>query len=141
MSVWQILFSFEGRIRRSHWWLARIGLGFGFLLLLGIILGLTGGVAAMTGHGDGRGPAAAIAGLVFGLFMLVSVPLLIWTEVAITVKRWHDRDKPGVMFLIIFIPLIGGIWTLVECGFLDGTPGPNKYGPSPKGLTTPEIFA
>jgi len=30
------------------------------------------------------------------------------------------------------IPVIGGLWTLIECGFLDGTPGSNKYGPSPK---------
>ena len=140
MSVWQILFSFEGRIRRSHWWLARIGLGFGFLVLLGVIMGITA-IAAGTGGQDPRGPAAAIAGIVFGLFLLVSIPLLIWTEAAITAKRWHDRDKPAVMVLILFVPLIGGIWTLVECGFLDGTPGPNHYGPSPKGLASPEVFA
>jgi uncharacterized membrane protein YhaH (DUF805 family) len=26
-----------------------------------------------------------------------------------------------------------GIYLFIECGCLDGTPGPNRYGPSPKG--------
>ncbi|MGZ6041841.1 MAG: DUF805 domain-containing protein [Asticcacaulis sp.] len=29
---------------------------------------------------------------------------------------------------------IYGLWLLIDCGILDGTPGPNRYGPSPKGL-------
>jgi uncharacterized membrane protein YhaH (DUF805 family) len=29
---------------------------------------------------------------------------------------------------------VGFFWTLIECGFLDGTPGPNRFGPSPKGI-------
>ena len=27
--------------------------------------------------------------------------------------------------------VIGGLWYLIECGFLRGTPGPNTYGPDP----------
>ena len=38
-------------------------------------------------------------------------------------------------------PLVGAIWTLIEVGFLDGTQGPNKYGPSPKGVTGPAPVA
>ncbi|MDC7681982.1 DUF805 domain-containing protein [Asticcacaulis sp. BYS171W] len=30
------------------------------------------------------------------------------------------------------------IWIFVECGCLDGTKGPNKYGPSPKGIGVAE---
>lgn len=29
-----------------------------------------------------------------------------------------------------------GVWFLVSLGFMDGTPGPNRFGPSPKGLST-----
>jgi uncharacterized membrane protein YhaH (DUF805 family) len=36
--------------------------------------------------------------------------------------------------LITFVPIIGGLWTFVECGCLDGTPGSNRFGPSPKGF-------
>ena len=62
--------------------------------------------------------------IVLGVFYI----FLIWIGLALQVKRWHDRDKPGVWVLINFIPFIGGIWALVECGFLPGTPGPNRFG-------------
>ena len=78
--------------------------------------------------------------------MLVGVVLLfpifgvlMWSALALQAKRWHDRGKSGWMFLVTFIPLVGALWTLVECGFLDGTPGENKFGPSPKGVTGPAV--
>ena len=58
----------------------------------------------------------------------------VWIGLALAVKRCHDRDKSGWFLLIGFIPIIGGVWLLVELGFLDGTQGPNRFGPSPKGL-------
>jgi uncharacterized membrane protein YhaH (DUF805 family) len=33
--------------------------------------------------------------------------------------------------LIALVPVIGGLWYLIECGFLKGTTGPNNYGPDP----------
>ena len=54
-----------------------------------------------------------------------------WLMFAISIKRWHDRDKSGWWVLIGFIPIIGAIWALVETGFLEGTQGPNQYGPDP----------
>jgi len=47
------------------------------------------------------------------------------------VKRYHDRDKSGWWVLIIFLPVIGALWYLIECGFLRGTDGNNAYGPDP----------
>lgn len=34
--------------------------------------------------------------------------------------------------------VIYAIWLLIDCGILDGTPGANRYGPSPKGLGVPQ---
>ena len=34
--------------------------------------------------------------------------------------------------LIALIPWIGVLWVLVECGFLEGTNGPNQYGGDPR---------
>ncbi|MBI3439822.1 MAG: hypothetical protein HY054_14440 [Proteobacteria bacterium] len=36
--------------------------------------------------------------------------------------------------MILLIPIVGPLWTLIECGFIDGTQGHNGYGPSPKGI-------
>jgi uncharacterized membrane protein YhaH (DUF805 family) len=133
----QLLFSFNGRIRRTNYWLGAIGAGLVYGVILAVILMLSGGAGAMSGQGGGGGGMGLI-GLVLYLVVLFFAA---WTGLAIQIKRWHDRDKPGIWVLINFIPLIGALWTLIECGFLDGTPGPNKYGPSPKGITGPEPAA
>jgi uncharacterized membrane protein YhaH (DUF805 family) len=57
--------------------------------------------------------------------------LIAWPAVAISVKRWHDRDKSGWWVLIVLIPVIGQLWALVDNGFLRGTRGPNRFGPEP----------
>ena len=62
--------------------------------------------------------------------------LLIWFSVLIVgiivqIERWHDLDKSGWWVLINCIPIVGPLWRLVECGFLEGTVGPNRFGPDP----------
>ena len=61
-------------------------------------------------------------------FLLISIPF-IWINLAMSVKRWHDRNKSSWWVLINAIPYIGGIWTFIECGCLRGTVGDNHYGP------------
>jgi uncharacterized membrane protein YhaH (DUF805 family) len=70
------------------------------------------------------GPVTSIVLLLFGI-------LVTWISIAVGIKRFHDRNKSGVWILIIFVPVIGGLWYLIECGFLRGTVGPNDYGPDP----------
>ncbi len=44
---------------------------------------------------------------------------------------------PGLLRLCLsLVLLVVGVWMLIELGFLDGTQGPNKFGPSPKGIGT-----
>lgn len=106
MTVTHLLFGFSGREKRLPWWIATI------LVDLGL-----GMVYALFGH-----PRASV------LVLLLLAPLLIWISVAVQVKRWHDRDKSGWWFLMNFVPIIGWIWVLIECGFLRGTMGPNRFG-------------
>jgi uncharacterized membrane protein YhaH (DUF805 family) len=125
MNLTQVLFSFNGRIRRSTFWLYSLGLGvvLGIVIAVGFMLGSNGGALS------------AVGWVLVGLAYIVAI----WADLALQVKRWHDRDKSWVWIFIAFIPIVGAIWLLVEVGFLDGTPGPNKYGPSPKGLTGPAV--
>jgi uncharacterized membrane protein YhaH (DUF805 family) len=107
-----VLFSPEGRIGRKTYWL------YGYLpLTLGFIIAVV-----LYGPAD--------AGAVVGLIIYLG---LIYPSIAVSIKRWHDRDKSGWWVLIGLIPLIGAVWAFIENGFLAGTPGPNRYGAGPEG--------
>jgi uncharacterized membrane protein YhaH (DUF805 family) len=145
-----LFFSFEGRTRRSHFWIAWLvclGLGvvLGWIPLLGFILSIA----------------------------------LIWPNLAITVKRLHDMGHTGwfaaipyavgIVGSIVAFTMIGAtaflnasalenedpaaifglvgpamglfaLMMLVGLGFLlwigvtDSQPGENRFGPNPKGL-------
>lgn len=145
-----LLFSFEGRTRRSHFWI-------GWLICLGLSV-VTGWIP-----------------LVGGLIGL----LLIWPNLAISVKRLHDMGLTGwivavpwvasILGVIVGVSMIGisafanasalenedpaaimalfapalGLFALlvvVNLGFLlwigltDSQRGDNRFGPNPKGL-------
>ncbi|MCP5535031.1 MAG: DUF805 domain-containing protein [Akkermansiaceae bacterium] len=111
---WAMLFSFQGRIPRRQYW------GYTFLVV-GIFYAIV--IAASVVFGEQSNITIAIA---LGLY----IPL-IWSSMALQVKRWHDRDKSGWMYLVNFIPFVGGIWAFVECGCLRGSFGLNNYGEDP----------
>lgn len=129
MSVLSKLFSFEGRIGRFDYWLYSIVI---------LVLLIVSWVIAFETLG---GPPEIVNGEKVlatqrngGALMLAVIgPLLLflWPTYALQVKRWHDRDKSAVWVLINFIPWLGGLWALIECGFLPGTRGGNRFGPGP----------
>ena len=47
---------------------------------------------------------------------------LAWVSFASVVRRIHDRGKSGWWALLYFVPGIGWLWTIIECGFLPGKP-------------------
>lgn len=59
--------------------------------------------------------------------------LVAWVALAVSVKRCHDRDRPGWFLLIVLIPVVGYLWALVELGLMAGTDGDNRYGEDPLG--------
>jgi len=123
--------SFGGRINRQPWWLSLLAL----IVVECIIFAILGAIfGSGVGSVDPNDPAAASAAISKIMIPSVIVGLIVlYPTLALYTKRWHDRGKSGWWTLIIFIPLIGGIWALVELGFLKGTPGPNQYGPDPLG--------
>ncbi len=121
-----LLFSFQGRVNRAKFWLVHIAMW----VVLAVVFGVVLGGAAMSSD-----PAAALSsvGVVGGLVLLVVYVLMIWIGLAVAAKRWHDRAKSAWWILIVFVPVVGGLWYLIECGFLPGTSGSNKYGADPLG--------
>lgn len=129
---------FQGRSRRKEYWM--------FWLLEVIVLGVLCAVMfstlpAMPQPGpDGtidpaaaEAAAAAMSGgasIVMLLIGVIGLALFI-PSLAVTVRRLHDQDKSGWLVLVAFIPIVGGIILLVLM-LLEGTQGPNRFGPDPK---------
>ena len=108
-----ILLSMEGRIPRKVFWL------YGMLpIVVGALI-----VAVIESVTNLKPWLSTIYNLA-----------LIWPALAITVKRWHDRDKSGWWVLLNIVPILGPIWALVENGFLRGTEGENRFGGDPTDL-------
>lgn len=66
-----------------------------------------------------------------GPFYLLYILGVFVPGLAVTVRRLHDLNKSGWYFLLVLIPLIGGIWFLVLLSS-EGTRGNNSYGLDPK---------
>ena len=107
-----LFFQFDGRINRAKWWLG--------IVILWVVEGVV--FAIFRPGGDANYGIYSILWLVF-----------LWPSLAISIKRFHDRDKSGWWVLIALIPIIGFFWILIELGILEGTAGPNQFGPDPLG--------
>jgi uncharacterized membrane protein YhaH (DUF805 family) len=129
---------FSGRSRRKEYWM---------YILLVLLLAI---VAYAVERSLGLKPLVLAYGPLLLLLMLATfVPNL-----AVAVRRFHDQDKSGWFVLLGFGPqmlswialatgsvaligaaglvgLLGGMIMLVFM-FLEGTRGPNRFGPDPK---------
>jgi uncharacterized membrane protein YhaH (DUF805 family) len=126
----EVFTSFEGRIGRQTFWLSSILLMILITVFGGIIVMLFGTKIPQDEMMQGYHMYYSF-GLVGGILMTILSFFYLWAGIALSIKRWHDRNKSGWWILIGFVPLIGGLWVLIECGFLKGTDGPNNYGPDP----------
>lgn len=118
---WNYLFtSFEGRINRRPFWM-------GIIVL--VVISVVASILDLILNTPRLGVSEYSGGT--GLIGIIVGILEIWPSLALSVKRWHDRNKSGWWVLINIIPFIGWIWSFVETGCLAGTPGPNRFGPDP----------
>lgn len=106
---------FSGRARRKEYWMFAL-----LLIVVSFVLGIVEGVVGLTGMVGPYGPLSA-------LFMLA----IIVPSIAVGVRRLHDTGRSGWWMLIGLVPFIGAIVLLVFY-VLEGTRGPNEYGPDPK---------
>lgn len=129
-----LLFSFDGRIGRSDYWIS-----WPLWIIAGIALLLLSFLLAWV-------PVLGfVLWLIFALLALNSC-------IAVGRKRLHDRGKSGWWLLLFYLgpavcDFVGqalglrGVfdtasfglttWAIVELGVLPGTKGPNAYGPDP----------
>lgn len=136
-SIQQVLFSFKGRVTRQTFWIWNLSYYLIILLWIQLCNRLV----------------PELSPLLIPLALLV----LLIPDLAVTAKRWHDRNKTS-WWLLLNVPLIAGrmmvpatgeeltttptlldtastllallcgSWILIECGLLPGTAGPNRFG-------------
>jgi uncharacterized membrane protein YhaH (DUF805 family) len=126
---------FSGRSRRKEYWMFALFFVIIYAVCAALMFGGGMSIDPATGAPQMGGMFYVGAGLI-GIFALASfVPAL-----AVQVRRFHDQDKSGWFVLLSFIPYIGGIIVLVfMC--LEGTKGPNRFGPDPKDPAGVEVFS
>jgi uncharacterized membrane protein YhaH (DUF805 family) len=124
------LFSAQGRFNRARFWKAvlyYIGAGIAVGILVTLLWMLFPGEIKE----DGSYSVSGIAAIPYFIVIFGYTIAMIWSGIAVGVKRYHDRNKSGLWILIQFVPLIGTLWYFIETGFLEGTSGPNRFGPDP----------
>ena len=119
---------FKGRARRKEYWswVLFVILAMLVLMYLDTALGL-GGTA--TGYAEGGSVGFRMTGGYLTMLFLLGTFI---PSLAVAVRRIHDQDKTGWLILVPFYNLI--------LMFIEGTPGPNRYGADRK-ATHEKVFA
>ncbi len=158
MALQKHLFSFDGRIGRSTYWLSIVPL---FIAVHLIAVAPILMVELIVGTESDEMPYSFL--IAFFAAQLIWFAGL-WPMLAVGSKRLHDRNRRGwwlvVWWLLPFVLLFGGfglgftsrsgdfstgsilmlaslppaLWGIVELGILPGTKGPNVYGAEPAQL-------
>ena len=115
----------SGRSSRAEWWRVHIICAV-FAVMLEHSM-----VTQLAPRADGTMPSISL------LWPLASLALA-WVSFASVVRRFHDRGKSGWWALLYFMPGIGWLWILIECGFLPSKPAVNyTFNPAPAPAPTP----
>ncbi len=158
------LFRFDGRINRALFWWGQVNI----LCVMLLTLLLIGVVSILVGS---RGPFSLDADDIFKIVdpatyrwsnfdkllpvKLAAIAPVLWMQLALSIKRLHDRDRSGWWMLAFFVlpglyhqfedrlpdsywmlplSLAAGIlylWGFIEMGFLRGNAGNNRFGADP----------
>lgn len=123
LNIFNKFFSFKGRLGRLKY--------FKYTLITYILFGplLYWAYAEILAGNKESMPALALA---------LSLSFLIWTNVSLQIRRFHDLEKSGAWVILNFLIAPGStmstiaawglaLWLLV----FKGTDGPNKYGEDP----------
>jgi len=129
-----LLFSFAGRINRRNWWL-----GVTVIAVLSIIAGLL-----IDGYSATIGPIAAYAAICLITFRRLNdrghpeFVVYLWAFMAtalfgvLWLDAFHDPlSQPLWLWAFAAISIPFCLWVFIDCAFLEGTAGPNRYGAPP----------
>lgn len=130
---------FQGRSRRKEYWMWFLLVIIGAIVfsMLDTMLGLGGATQTYSDFENGASVGFNSTG---GILSMIFMLAILIPNIAVGIRRLHDLDKSGWWVLIGLIPLIGAI-VLIVFFVSEGTRGPNRFGPDPKGGATDQVFA
>lgn len=142
------MFQFEGRLRRSHFWIS-----WGILFAAGFVLGLIPIIGSIIGialiypqiavqvkrlHDMGRSGWWVIAPFVANLALMVVFFITMFGNFAMNAQALENEDPAAMMAVfgsmggIVLLFLVINLGWLLWIGIVDSQLGRNKYGPNPK---------
>ncbi len=143
-SMFKKFAKFSGRSRRKEYWLANI-MNAIIMMIFSIVFNILAApyveplmrnlyyIADGYSLDDIVFPAPSLVLIIMSVIYLVYSLILIIPSLALLVRRFHDTGKSGAAIFLWLIPFIGGLIVFIFT-VMDSTPGPNKYGPNPKGV-------
>ncbi len=125
---------FKSRSRRKEFW--------SFILLIIVVSIAAGMIDVMLG-------LSTMIGGIYGPVTFLAALVFVIPQFSAGIRRLHDTNRSGWWMLLGFIPVLGSLammmtgsssfallslvgLVLIYFLLLDGTRGPNKYGPDPK---------
>ncbi|MDZ4791614.1 MAG: DUF805 domain-containing protein [Hyphomicrobiales bacterium] len=146
-------FSFNGRIRRGHWWAA-------WVLLLVVEVTFNAVLSQLIGDDIPfpDGSWSSIVDMAADKSGALTALIFLYPNLAMNAKRLHDRNLSGWYTLVFLIPFVAAtaitaiadraaptplegwvtllsgfaaLWFLGNLGVLGGTAGPNRFGLPP----------
>lgn len=143
------LFSFQGRLRRQHFWISwliclGVGVVAGWIPLLGILISLAliwpnVAITVKRLHDMGHSGWLCLVPIVVGIVGFIGIFATVGASIITNYAALENEDPVAIWALVA--PMFGiiGIIGLVHLGFLiwigvtEGQRGDNRFGPSPKG--------
>lgn len=151
---------FQGRSRRMEYWMFALFI-FLVYMVFGVIFFAIGGSALLLSASGGASPDATMGNVAVPLIgmaaiLVIFLLVILIPSIAVGVRRLHDVNRSGwwlivptvislVSSVIPFISpdlfILSGILSVVSLigslvlivfAFLEGTKGPNRFGPDPK---------
>jgi uncharacterized membrane protein YhaH (DUF805 family) len=131
---WRQMFDFRGRATRREYWFFLVQL-YAALMILGVVA-----ASAMV-----RILQRPITRDMLSVPLLILSLLLLIPYLSASIRRIHDHDKTGWLFLLSLVPVAGWIFFLIMM-LTPGTQGPNNYGADPRDRLDPaedviEVFS
>jgi uncharacterized membrane protein YhaH (DUF805 family) len=113
---------FSGRSRRMEFWLFTLMHG---AVTIFLFMGFFGALIASQGVSGLSSSALNFLTLFVFWCLATFIP-----QIAVTVRRLHDINMSGWVYCITFVPFGAIVLLVLMC--IDGTKGPNPFGPDPQ---------